>query len=217
MSAPALGRRMCRRIVLPMLLVATAVPLLGLAGCERVFRNMYDQPKLKTNAASPLFADGEASRLPPPGSVPTSLGEPAANSSGVRGGEVLAALDAADHATALPTLVDAAMLARGGERYAIYCVPCHSALGDGDGLVVRRGFPAPPSYGIARLRDAPDRHFYDVIAHGYGVMRPYGDRVDPVDRWAVVAYIRHLQRDVLPTPPVAASATALRGSVAPGR
>lgn len=201
---------------LPALIVAMTATL-GLAGCERVVRNMYDQPKLKTNATSPLFADGEASRPPPPGSVPAATGEPAANSSGRRGGAALAALDAADLATSLPTVVDAAMLARGRERYAIYCVPCHSAVGDGDGMVVRRGFPAPPSYGIARLRDAHDRHFYDVIAHGYGVMRPYGDRVDAVDRWAVVAYIRHLQHDVLPAPSVPASGVAVRFAAVPGR
>jgi mono/diheme cytochrome c family protein len=72
-------------------------------------------------------------------------------------------------------------------------VPCHSPLGDGDGPVARRGFPHPPSYHEQRLRDAPDRHFFDVITHGHGVMYPYGDRVAPEDRWAIVAYIRALQ------------------------
>jgi len=60
-------------------------------------------------------------------------------------------------------------------------------------MVVRRGFPSPPSYHIDRLRQAPDRHFYDVMTNGYGVMRPYSDRVPPKDRWAIVAYIRALQ------------------------
>ncbi|HET7401270.1 MAG TPA: cytochrome c, partial [Usitatibacter sp.] len=100
----------------------------------------------------------------------------------------------ADDASAMPYPVTLALLQRGQERYGIYCVPCHSPLGDGDGMVARRGFPHPPSYHIDRLRRAPDRHFYDVITNGYGVMYAYGDRVAPPDRWAIVAYIRALQR-----------------------
>jgi len=86
-----------------------------------------------------------------------------------------------------------ALLARGRNRFDIYCAPCHSRAGDGDGMIVRRGFPRPPSYHIDRLRNAPDGHFYQVISNGYGVMYPYGDRIDPDDRWAIVAYIRALQ------------------------
>jgi mono/diheme cytochrome c family protein len=207
-------RRRGRRVLVP-LFAATALVLVG--GCERVARDMYDQPKLKTNATSPLFVDGEASRPPPPDSLPAAVGAAAAHSSGRRGDGALAALEAAERATSLPPVVDAGLLARGHERYAIYCVPCHSVVGDGDGMVVRRGFPAPPSYAIARLRDAPDRHFYDVIGHGYGVMSPYGDRIDAVDRWAIVAHIRHLQRDVLTLPAPAASAAAARVTAIRGR
>ena len=79
------------------------------------------------------------------------------------------------------------------QRFDIYCTSCHSKLGDGQGMIVQRGFPAPPSYYIDRLRQAPNQHFYDVIAHGYGVMYSYADRVSPADRWAIVAYIRALQ------------------------
>jgi mono/diheme cytochrome c family protein len=86
-----------------------------------------------------------------------------------------------------------ALLHRGQERYTIYCAPCHSPVGDGDGMMPRRGFPHPPSYHDDRLRQAPDRHFYDVMTNGYGIMRPYADRVPPEDRWAIVAYIRALQ------------------------
>ncbi|MGH8797704.1 MAG: c-type cytochrome, partial [Caldimonas sp.] len=99
----------------------------------------------------------------------------------------------ADAAERLPERPGEALLLRGQERYTIYCMPCHSPAGDGDGPVVRRGFPAPPSYHSERLRGAPDRHYYDVITHGYGVMYPYADRVAPADRWAIVAYIRALQ------------------------
>jgi mono/diheme cytochrome c family protein len=86
------------------------------------------------------------------------------------------------------------LLDRGRERYTIFCAPCHGARGAGDGMVVRRGFPAPPSYAETRLQAADDAHFLDVITHGWGVMYPYADRLSPTDRQAVVAYIRVLQQ-----------------------
>jgi mono/diheme cytochrome c family protein len=95
-------------------------------------------------------------------------------------------------ATAPP--VTLALIERGQERFRIYCTPCHSELGDGNGMIVQRGFPPPPSYHIARLRDAPVQHFYDVITNGYGVMYSFANRVQPADRWAIAAYIRALQR-----------------------
>jgi mono/diheme cytochrome c family protein len=85
------------------------------------------------------------------------------------------------------------LLQRGQERFRIYCSPCHSELGDGRGMIVQRGFPPPPSYHIERLRNAPPQHFFDVITNGYGAMYSYADRVQPRDRWAIVAYIRALQ------------------------
>ncbi len=93
-----------------------------------------------------------------------------------------------------PPKVDAQLLARGRQRYDIYCSPCHGLSGDGDGMIVRRGFPAPPSYHSPRLRAAPAQHFFDVISNGYGVMYSYGARVEPRDRWAIVAYVRTLQQ-----------------------
>jgi mono/diheme cytochrome c family protein len=89
--------------------------------------------------------------------------------------------------------VTLALLQRGQERFRIDCTPCHSELGDGHGMVVQRGFPAPPSYHIDRLREAPVQHFYDVITNGYGAMYSFADRVRPEDRWAISAYIRALQ------------------------
>ncbi len=93
-----------------------------------------------------------------------------------------------------PPPVTLALLERGQERFRIYCTPCHSELGDGRGMIVQRGFPAPPSYHIDRLRQAPVQHFYDVITNGYGAMYSYANRVQPADRWAIAAYIRALQR-----------------------
>ena len=97
------------------------------------------------------------------------------------------------HAARTPPPVTPALLARGRERFDIFCAPCHGLDGTGDGRVVQRGFPHPPSYLSGRLRDAPADHFLDVITNGFGVMYPYADRVAPADRWAIVAYIRALQ------------------------
>lgn len=92
-----------------------------------------------------------------------------------------------------PRLVTAELLARGRERFDIHCAACHGRDGYGTGIVVRRGFPAPPSFHIERLRGAPDGRLFDAITRGSGVMLPCADRVTPADRWAIVAYIRALQ------------------------
>ena len=86
------------------------------------------------------------------------------------------------------------VLERGRKRFNIYCAPCHGRTGDGNGMIVQRGFPVPPSYHLDRLRTAPVGHFVDVITMGYGVMYSYAQRVEPVDRWAIAAYIRALQK-----------------------
>lgn len=172
--------------------LASIAAACALAGCERTLKNMYVQPRLDRDAASPLWDDGKGSRPPPPGSVPIAVGDLAKTSSGRRGRDELDARAAAESASA-PPAVDRALLQRGQSRFDVYCSPCHSIVGDGDGMIARRGFPHPPTFHQARLRDAPDRHFYDVITQGYGVMPSYADRVTPQDRWAIVAYIRALQ------------------------
>jgi mono/diheme cytochrome c family protein len=170
-----------------------AVLLLCLAGCEQGRRDMYDQPKYRPMMASPDFADGGASRPLPADSIARARGTLAGTSSGRLGAddEARRARDLA--AAENPYPVSAALLERGRERYSIYCVPCHSETGDGDGPVVRRGFPAPPSLHGERLRGVGDRHLFDVISRGYGIMYPLGDRVAPADRWAIVSYVRALQ------------------------
>ena len=85
------------------------------------------------------------------------------------------------------------LLARGRERFDAVCSECHDRTGSGNGMVVQRGFPQPPSFHVDRLRNAPIGHFYDVITNGYGVMYSYATRVEPEDRWAIAAYIRALQ------------------------
>ena len=192
--------------------LALCIVSLLCTGCEKAMRDMYDQPRYKPLGPSGLWTDGRASREPVPGTVVHSGGTIAGTSSGrlemravapnvpalprddngrIRGqlGKEQALNDLHN-----PLPVTPAWLARGQERFNIYCAPCHSPVGDGDGIVVRRGFPAPPSYHIERLRNAPDAHFYAVITNGYGAMYSYADRVTPDDRWAIVEYIRALQR-----------------------
>ena len=172
--------------------VTALAACLALASCEREMHDMYRQPRFDTDEPSALFADGRATRPPPPGSVAVATGTLAMTSSGRIGERERAARVAALAASSAgtPTI---AQLERGKERFEIVCVPCHSPVGDGDGTVVRRGFPRPPSYHDERLRAAPDRYLFDVITNGHGVMYSYADRVAPEDRWAIVAYIRALQ------------------------
>jgi mono/diheme cytochrome c family protein len=167
--------------------------LLPLAGCEKLMRNMYDQPRYKPLHESPLFADGSAARAPVPRTVAAAGGALAGTSSGREGDEHEREIAMAEKAKTNPYPVTLELLHRGQQRFDIYCAPCHSRLGDGEGRVPQRGFPHPPSYHSERLRKAPDRHFFDVMTQGYGVMLPYANRIPAPDRWAIVAYIRALQ------------------------
>jgi hypothetical protein len=182
----AAGKTIAGRIVL-----CALAAMLG--SCERAMQDMYDQPRYEPLAPAREVPGRASARPLPADSVARSRGIPAGTSSGRMGGETLLESVRADEARTMPYPVTADLLRRGRERYTIYCEPCHSPIGDGDGFIVRRGFPHPPSYHIARLREAPDRHFYDVMTHGYGIMYAYAERVQPPDRWAIVAYIRALQ------------------------
>jgi mono/diheme cytochrome c family protein len=144
--------------------IAVASFAIALAACD----DMANQPK-RLPYQLPYGAEANWPALPPPDIV------------------------ARDEKPVSVPPVTMALLERGQQRFDIYCSPCHSKIGDGHGMVVERGFPAPPSYYVARLRDAPNQHFYDVITHGYGAMYSYADRVGPEDRWAIIAYVRALQ------------------------
>ncbi len=159
---------MTRSIVLR---VALAVCAVALMGCDV---SMTEQRKLKTYASSSLWLNGTSARQLP--------------------NHVVAQGDVARAAAAKsPPEVTPALLARGQERFGIFCAPCHGFAGDGDGIIVAHGFPQPPSYHIDRLLAATAQHFYDVMTHGYGVMYSFADRIEPQDRWAIAAYIRALQ------------------------
>ena len=172
--------------------------------------DMQDQPRYKYYKKSDFFTDGRASRDLPQGTVPRgSIMEDKAFATGKTGNPGAAAaapvqstVDAAgntvvtsfpDDVAKIPVPVTRELIERGQERYNIYCVVCHGPVGNGDGMVVRRGYPKPPTYHDDRLRNAPDGHFFDVITNGWGKMNSYAHQVQVADRWAIVAYIRALQ------------------------
>jgi mono/diheme cytochrome c family protein len=141
--------------------------MLLMVGCRQ---EMSHQPKYTPLAASDFFADGMSAR-------------PAVEGTVARG-----------HLRIDERYpVTREVLARGRERFEIFCAPCHGRVGNGDGIVVERGFRAPPSYHIDRLRTAPVEHYFDVITNGFGAMASYASRVPVRDRWAIIAYIRALQ------------------------
>jgi mono/diheme cytochrome c family protein len=93
----------------------------------------------------------------------------------------------------LPVPLTRELLARGHQRFDIFCSPCHGRLGEGTGMVVRRGFKQPSTYHVDRLRQAPIGYFFDVMSNGFGVMSSYASQIPPEDRWAIAAYVRALQ------------------------
>ena len=156
--------------------------LLGLAGCRQ---DMHDQPKYTPLRESTFFADSQSARAPVAGTVARGqLRDDTLLYTGQDGGE---------DATMFPFPVDEAVMARGRERYDIFCSPCHARTGAGDGLVVLRGYRRPPTLLDDRLRNAPVGHFFDVITNGFGAMPDYASQIKVEDRWAIVAYIRALQ------------------------
>lgn len=163
--------------------LALCVALL-LTGCRL---DMHVQPRYNPYDPSDFFADGRSERPPVEGTVARSeiVGGP--------GQVVFTGMLNGKEVDAFPFPVTRAVLDRGRERFNIFCTPCHGWSGDGDGIVVQRGFRPPPSYHTDRLRQAPVGHFFSVITNGFGAMYPYGYRILPRDRWAIIAYIRALQ------------------------
>ena len=153
------------------------------------FPGMEVQPKHRPQSASAFFADGRADRTPPPRTVARGMMRDDLH---LHHGKVAGG----GFATGLPATltVDGAFLERGRTQYQIYCAPCHGALGDGNGITKKYGMGATPSYHDPRLRAQPDGELYQTITLGKNTMLPYADKLAPADRWAVVAYVRALQR-----------------------
>jgi hypothetical protein len=155
---------------------------LWLTGCRL---DMHEQPKYLPYEPTTFFDDGRSERPVVPGTV--ARGQ-------LRLDELLyTGKENGVFANKFPFPITRADLERGRQRYSIYCTPCHDYTGSGQGIVVQRGFPPPPSFHIDRLRQAPVGHFFDVMTSGYGSMYSYASRIEPEDRWRIAAYIRVLQ------------------------
>ena len=162
--------------------MAAAIVAACLCGCHT---DMYDQPRFEPLERSTFFDDGRSARPLVPGVVPYgSEPENDVLHTGKQNGEL---------ATELPVPLDEALLNRGHERFDIFCSVCHGRTGDGDGMIVQRGYRQPPTYHSDRLRGAPIGHFFDVMTNGFGAMPSYALQVPLEDRWAIAAYIRALQ------------------------
>lgn len=170
--------------------------------------DMQDQPRYKAYKKSEFFSDKRASRDMPEGTVARgqlhdnkafytgkvdnpNVNAPVATTTDATGNTLVASFP--NDIDEFPVPVTKELIDRGQERFNIYCIVCHGPVGNGDGMIVRRGFPKPPTYHDDRLRNAPVGHFFDVISNGWGKMNGYAYQVQPADRWAIIAYIRTLQ------------------------
>jgi mono/diheme cytochrome c family protein len=163
------------------LLTVAALLAAGVA-CRQ---DMHDQPRYRPFRQSALFEDKRSARPLVRGTVARgTLREDERFFTGKVG---------KDFVPELPVAVTPELLARGQQQFEVFCSPCHGRTGRGDGMVVRRGFKAPPSYHTERLRTMPVGYFYDVITNGFAAMSDYSAQVAPADRWAIAAYIRTLQ------------------------
>ena len=152
------------------------------AGCRQ---DMHNQPKFVPQRGTAFFADGRSARPQVENTV--ARGQSHEDSyfyTGMVGGK---------EGDGLPVDLTPAVMARGQERYNIYCTPCHSRVGNGNGMIVQRGYKPAGNFHSDRLRAAPLGHFFSVMTNGYGAMPDYAAQLTPEDRWAVAAYIRALQ------------------------
>jgi mono/diheme cytochrome c family protein len=155
---------------------------LSLPACRR---DMHDQPKYIPLRESTFFTDQRSAR-------PFVAGTVARGQLHEDGLFYTGKVNGAD-ATVFPFAIDSRTMARGRERFDVFCSPCHGRTGQGDGMIVRRGYRHPPTFHQDRLRDAPVGHFFDVITNGFGAMPDYATQIKAEDRWAIVAFVRALQ------------------------
>jgi Cytochrome C oxidase, cbb3-type, subunit III len=159
-----------------------ALVAFALSGCRL---DMHIQPKYLPYEPTSFFGDGRSERQPVPGTV--ARGQLHLDDL------LFTGMENGAESNRFPFPITKDDLERGRERFNIYCTPCHDYTGSGDGMIVQRGFPHPPSFHTDRLRAAPVGHFFGVMTNGFGAMYSYADRVDVGDRWRIAAYIRVLQ------------------------
>jgi mono/diheme cytochrome c family protein len=179
MSASTFPQSSAGRALLAALLACAGMVA---SGCRQ---DMHDQPKYKVNGWSNFFPDHRNNRPLVPNTI--ARGRLHDDDLLYRG-----RIDG-KFAEVYPMAITADVLERGRQRYAIYCLPCHSPEGDGNGIAVQRGMKRPPSYHIERLQKVTPGYLYDVITNGFGSMYDYADRINVQDRWAIVAYVQTLQ------------------------
>jgi hypothetical protein len=156
--------------------------LLALTACRQ---DMHDQPKYRGLRGSSFFADGQSARP----LVANTVARGHLNEDVL----LMTGKDGENDTTVFPFPVTAEVMARGHERFDIYCSPCHGRTGNADGMVVRRGFRRPPLFSEEGLRNAAVGHFFDVMTNGFGAMPDYQAQIPVNDRWAIAAYVRALQ------------------------
>jgi len=171
--------------------------MFAITGCRQ---DMHDQPKFIPLRSNTFYPDQRSARYPIPGTVPRL--EPTSDKS-VPSVDV-EQLDPASYflsgkhgnafGSEMPFKLTHEVMARGRERYNIYCTPCHAYVGDGNGMIVQRGYKHPPSFHEQRLKNAPVGYIYSIMSNGFGAMPDYSAQIHPADRWAIAAYIKALQR-----------------------
>jgi len=177
-----LSGRLYLRSALAVRLVLAASVLLVLSGCRQ---DMHNQPKYVPYRSSEFFQDGLSERQQVVHTVARGeLHEDAYLYTGKIGTK---------EGDRFPFPITQAVMERGRERYDIYCSPCHSRVGDGNGMIVKRGYRQAASFHDQKYASETVGHYYDVISHGFGAMPDYATQVEPADRWAIAAYIRALQ------------------------
>jgi mono/diheme cytochrome c family protein len=217
-------------------LLLTVHCLLFTVSCRQ---DMQDQPRMKPFRSSTFFRDGMSSRPPVPGTVArghlrsdtefftgkkrntqTGTSAPAGQQAAATGANAPQGIAAyPDDVEEFPLPITHDVVKRGKERYDIFCSACHGMTGNGDGMIVRRGFRRAASFHSDNLRQAPVGHYFDAITNGWGAMPPYAAQIPAHDRWAIVAYIRALQLSYQntqspagqPEPPASAAPTPSSG------
>jgi mono/diheme cytochrome c family protein len=185
-------------------LVVLLLSVMGFRGLRsteppiEVFPDMDHQAKYKPQAESKFFADGRADRPIPAGTVPFGRDAHQADPAFLRADDFHydGKLPDGSFGRGFPAGIEVTrdFVLRGRNRFMIYCAPCHGQLGDGNGITKSYGMLVTPSYHDDRLRAMPEGEIFNTITHGKNTMMSYADKLAPDDRWAVVAYVRALQR-----------------------